>query len=309
MEPRKGKDVTRAVIIYNPHSGSEDALNYAERLTEKVNYLYDEVDSRPISEDLGPKELVIKACQAGVDAIYIMGGDGTISEAINGLYGQACQPTIGILPFGTMNNLATMLGIPLDHNQAVEMHGDMAKKKIELGLVNDRLFISSITAGILPKFIDEVESEEKNKLGPLAYIKGAMQALTNDKTNRFRITFDGQEEEWNFGALVVATGNSIARMQNFFPEAALDDGKLTLLGLTESTTMGKLNALTSVVGSGNNEADELIQHTFTECTIDLIDDSEGSPSLLVDGDENSSFPLHIKVLPNAMEVFVPKDVQ
>lgn len=301
--------MTRAIIIYNPHSGNENAKEYADRLNEKLADLYTQVDSQATSLEHGPEELTAKACQVGVDAIYVMGGDGTISEAINGLRGQSCQPTIGVLPFGTMNNLATMLNIPLDHDQVIDLVPSMEKKRIGLGQVNDRYFISSITAGLLPKFIDDVESDEKNRLGPLAYIKGAVQALTNNKTNRFRLTIDGEEEEWDFGALVVATGNAIARLQNIFPEASLDDGYLNFLGLTETTTLEKLNALTSVLGSGDNEAEELINKRFKAATIDLIDDQEGTPSLLVDGDENSSFPLKLKVLPQALEVFVPKASQ
>ncbi len=202
-----------------------------------------------------------------------------------------------------------MLNIPLDHDQVIDLVPSMEKKRIGLGQVNDRYFISFITAGLLPKFIDEVESDEKNRLGPLAYIKVAVQALTNNKTNRLRLTIDGEEEEWDFGALVVATGNAIARLQNIFPEASLDDGYLNFLGLTETTTLEKLNALTSVLGSGDNEAEELINKRFKAATIDLIDDQEGTPSLLVDGDENSSFPLKLKVLPQALEVFVPKASQ
>ena len=64
-----------------------------------------------------------------------------------------------------------MLNIPLDHDQVIDLVPSMEKKRIGLGQVNDRYFISSITAGLLPKFIDEVESDEINRLGPLAYIK------------------------------------------------------------------------------------------------------------------------------------------
>src|SRR5688572_19932601 len=66
----------------------------------------------------GPGDATTEASQAvdaGVDLIIAAGGDGTISEVINGIAPKPKRPTFAIIPAGTTNDFARALGIPKNY--------------------------------------------------------------------------------------------------------------------------------------------------------------------------------------------------
>jgi len=86
-----------------------------------------------------------------VDVVILGGGDGTVSRAL-----AQVVPTgkaIGILPLGTMNYVAKELGVPLRPDLAAAALASGTIKRIDLGLINDRMFLIRACFGLLPEFI------------------------------------------------------------------------------------------------------------------------------------------------------------
>ena len=73
-----------------------------------------------ITKDAGDAErLAREAAEAGVDAVVVYGGDGTVTEAAAGLVGT--EVPLAILPGGTANAIALALGIPTDLEAAAAL--------------------------------------------------------------------------------------------------------------------------------------------------------------------------------------------
>ncbi|BCG61613.1 hypothetical protein PUR_50380 [Paenibacillus sp. URB8-2] len=107
------------------------------------------------------------ACEEGYDLVVSIGGDGTLHETINGLSGQDYLPKLGIVPLGTVNDFARALQIPQDPEQAIRTLTSSRVQTIDIGRLNDRLFINVVAAGSLAESVSSVSSEDKSRLGAL----------------------------------------------------------------------------------------------------------------------------------------------
>lgn len=83
--------------------------------------------------EIGARQLARKAVDRGDTLVIAAGGDGTIEEVATGLIHSPA--TLGILPLGTMNNLARALGIPLDLSNAALLLALGATRRIDVGRV------------------------------------------------------------------------------------------------------------------------------------------------------------------------------
>jgi diacylglycerol kinase family enzyme len=99
------------------------------------------------------------AAAAGYDAVVVLGGDGTLNEAANGLAGS--DTALATLPGGSTNVFARTLGIAQD---PVEATGDLlsalargSQRRVGLGSVNGRYFLFHVGMGFDAAVVAQVE--------------------------------------------------------------------------------------------------------------------------------------------------------
>lgn len=99
------------------------------------------------------------AAADGLDAVVVLGGDGTLNEAANGLAGSSTA--LGVLPGGSTNVFARTIGLPNDPIEATgELLGAMARqsvRRIGLGSVNGRYFLFHVGMGFDAAVVEQVE--------------------------------------------------------------------------------------------------------------------------------------------------------
>ena len=83
--------------------------------------------------EIDARQLARRALDRGDHLIIAAGGDGTIEEVATALIHSSA--TLGILPLGTMNNLARALGIPLDLSDAALLIAIGATRRVDVGRV------------------------------------------------------------------------------------------------------------------------------------------------------------------------------
>jgi YegS/Rv2252/BmrU family lipid kinase len=179
---------------------------------------------------------VEKAIADGAELILVWGGDGMVQRSIDATVGH--DVTVGVIPAGTANLLATNLGIPQDLEGAVEvaLHGH--NRKLDVGTVNGEHFTVMSGMGFDARMIDGADSTKKKKLGRLAYVRAGVDAM-RVKPVEMRIDIDGTR--WFKGeATCVMVGNVGTASGGLvvFKDAEPDDGKLdvgvvTAAGMTQ----------------------------------------------------------------------------
>jgi diacylglycerol kinase family enzyme len=159
----------RMLIIVNPY-----ATTVSDRLRHLVVYALQgrfEVDAVDTEARGHATELCREAAHEGYDVVVAFGGDGTVNEAANGLIGSDTPLTC--LPGGSANVFGKMLGIPGELVDATEhllaMADDWRPRKVDVGIVNGRLFTFSSGVGVDASVVERVDSNPRLKARLGAY--------------------------------------------------------------------------------------------------------------------------------------------
>jgi YegS/Rv2252/BmrU family lipid kinase len=183
-----------------------------------------------------PKK-VRKLVSDGVDRLLVWGGDGTVRRCIDTLVHDGLDGvTLGVLPAGTANLLASNLGIPNDLVQAVDvaLHGEPTS--LDVGEMNGACFAVMAGTGFDALMIkDADESGLKDRFGRLGYV---WSTVRHTRTRPATATVELDGELWFHGPatsiLVANVGNVIGGIK-MFPQASPTDGRLDV-GVTRART-------------------------------------------------------------------------
>lgn len=164
------------------------------------------------------------------DAIFALGGDGTVMEVAGALAGSSTR--VGVLAGGTGNLLARALGIPLSVPKAVDALLRGSEHVIDLGrFPSGRGFAIAAGVGIDAAMVAETPGWLKRRLGVLAYTimgtRAALRAVLRRDFFHARLTIDGAVHERRAAAVMIANfGAVLGNRITLGPEIRTDDGLL-----------------------------------------------------------------------------------
>ena len=291
------------MIIVNPSSGAEESENYTEKLKKQLDAVAAEFVIKKTKKSGDAKEFAEEAALNDYEAVFVLGGDGTVSEAVNGLMLHESKLPLGIIPLGTVNNVARAIGIPMNPEKAIDSLEQLTVQQIDVGKLNDRYFISSTSVGPIPESVQEVDVDMKTKFGVFAYLIEGIKALRNDETYTFELDIDGEKWTAEYSLLLIAMSNFVGGVGTIIPEAAIDDGLIHLVTLKETTAKEKLSLVPELFQNKEYTKDQLEHRSFKKAKIRLLEDIDKEINCTVDGDKGQTFPLEIEVLPQALSVF------
>ncbi len=183
----------KALLIVNPSSGGEQAKEFEEMAVDKLRESFAEVVVKHTEKE-GDATRFASEAAAEFDSVFAMGGDGTVNEAVNGLAPHDKRPNFGFFPLGTVNDLARALAIPLDPKEAIESFAVDHTRKIDIGQVNQAYFTNVVAIGMIPAAINNVEAEEKTKLGKMAYFVSGLREVRKNESHPFEVIAENNGE-------------------------------------------------------------------------------------------------------------------
>lgn len=191
-------------IIINPASRSGKGLKIWKKQVEPILHR-DKITFRSyFSKQAGDVAAIVREICASSSqplTIIILGGDGTINEALQGVDGNT-QITLGYIPTGSSNDFARDLGIPKSPSAALDIILRSKKaRSMDLGTITyengqKRRFVVSTGIGYdAAVCVEAVHSKIKafcNKigLGKLTYLGIALKQLFTTKTTACTLTLD-----------------------------------------------------------------------------------------------------------------------
>jgi diacylglycerol kinase (ATP) len=243
-----------ARIILNPYSGRYTGRRRwpaAQAALDAAGFAY-ELSS---TEQPGhARELARDAALAGCAPIIAAGGDGTVSEVVNGLADAAGKDSgplgpIGILPVGTANDIVDTLGIPRDLAAAAQVLAHGRTRLMDLGEVNGRLFVNNSAIGLEP-FVTLIQQRIKRVQGPLRYLLAALRGIIARPCWNMRLEWDG--DSYSGPVTLVAIGNGPRSGGLFYmaPHADPFDGRLTFVYGYRSSRLQLLRLLPRTLRPG-----------------------------------------------------------
>ena len=244
-----------ALVIINPTSGKEEAPNYEEKLNETLTKEYSNVVIKHTKGEGDATQFAKEAGQEKYDLVVALGGDGTGNETVNGLAGFDQPPVLGIIPMGTVNDLARSLKIPLEPEKAIELLVKGQHKAVDIGQVNGRYFTNVLGIGKATKAVHDVDIKEKSKLGALAYVKAIASEILED--DFFPIKIDLYDKSWEGdGAVVlVALIDSLGGNKSVLSDVEKGDGYFHIFAI-KRLNFSKLVNMAPALLSGAIEKSE-----------------------------------------------------
>lgn len=229
-------------LIVNPDAGAIEQTDLImKQFRDIAGY-----EIRRTSQVGDAERLARQAIDHGCQRLIIAGGDGTLSGVLNGIVSACNRIEVAIIPFGTGNDLARSLGVPIDDlDEAVEMAISGKTRPIDVvrfDTGDGRYFINVASGGFGGEVAAIVKAQDKKRWGPLAYWMTAVSKLSDLHEHRVHLELDDCVLDVHAYGLMVANGRYVAGGIPVAPEALLDDGLLDLTVITVQPTIQILAA-------------------------------------------------------------------
>lgn len=290
----------RARIIYNPTSGREAFKKELPTVLERFEIAGYETSAHATTSEGDAIKAAKIAVERRYDLVVAAGGDGTISEVINGLAEQEYRPKLGIIPVGTTNDFARALCIPRDIKKAVDAILAEQSMFLDIGRVNDRYFMNIAGGGKLTELTYEVPSRLKTMLGQLAYYMKGIEMLPSLKPTRVKIEYDGQVLDDDIMLFLVSNTNSVGGFEKLAPSAKFDDGYFDLI-ILKKMNLAEFIRIASLALRGAHLDDKNVIYTQAQ-SIKVT--PEDKMQLNIDGEFGGLLPGEFTNLNKHLEFFV-----
>ncbi|MDK8503261.1 diacylglycerol kinase family lipid kinase [Aerococcus sp. UMB1112A] len=295
------------MIIVNPTSGDNQGASYAQQLKENLAPHFDQVELMETERDGDATDFARQACEEGYDSVYVIGGDGTINEVVNGIAEQDHRPKMGFLPGGTNNTYAQLFNMSNDIEESIEQINLEEIRAVDIGKCNDTYFSYYACFGEMIDATTSTSSEEKERLGTLAYAKNIVKALPNDQVHELQIKSDTESFEGKASHVFVLLTNQVGNLRFSKKRVSLQDGEFDVVIVTDEGLGAKLSALKDMVFGQLNENENITAFTCRELSITCSDKED--IQLDLDGDMGPKLPAQIKVLPQHIQFYVPEAME
>lgn len=286
----------KAMLIINPTSGGEKALDYKEKLENKAKEYFEYIETKITEKAKDATAFAEEASKENYEAVIVFGGDGTVNEVISGIAEKDYIPKLGIIPGGTGNLITKLLEISQDIDEAIDQLDFNKTNAIDIGKANKSYFGYIFSVGSLPEAIHNVEIEDKTKYGVLAYAINTIKSVIKDEVFNIKIETENGNYEGEASQVLVLLSNYYADKKIFEENK---DGYANILILKNTSIISKLSLIPDLLKGDIVENDNIEYIKAKDITISSDTKLESD----IDGDQSDDLPVKITVLGNHIEIY------
>lgn len=215
-----------AYVILNPAAGrgaARRAESVVARAFRAQGWAVDVVRTE------GPghgQELATAAVQGGAKHVIAVGGDGTVHEVANGLLRTDTDAALGVVPIGSGNDFAKIVGqYGHDPARAVARLVTARSHRFDAGRVLDEWFVNSVGFGFGPAVV-KMRNKMHHLRGFLSYLVPIVKTFFTFTPPVFDVAAPGFRERGYMMMVEVCNGTTAGGSYRFAPNADPADGKL-----------------------------------------------------------------------------------
>ena len=292
------------VVILNAGAGT---LSSRPAIATEVRDLFRaagrEAEVIPLRAGQNPLEAA-RAASARAGIVVAGGGDGTVSGVAAGVVDSPAA--LGILPLGTLNHFAKDLRLPLGLPEAVGVIAAAHIGTVDVGTVNDRIFINNSSIGVYPDIVQEREALRRQ-----GYRKWPAMAIATLRVIRqypritVRVEVEGQRRSWRTPFLFVGNNEYTIDGLRIGARMRLDAGKLFVYVSPRARTRDLPLLLARALAGRARRSGAFEIIAAAEATIDTW--RAGRVHVATDGEVVTlRAPLSYRSRPGALRVVVPR---
>jgi diacylglycerol kinase family enzyme len=297
-------------IVLNAGSGRGDT----EKRRAAVQHVLEEADRRYemfVVDDSRQLPAVaqraVELAQQQQGIVVAAGGDGTINTVAQAVL-KSGQP-FGVLPQGTFNYFSRTYGIPADITEATKVILNGTVQPVQVGLVNDRVFLVNASLGLYPQLLEDREAYKKQfgRSRLVAVWAGIMTIVRG--YSQLVIQLDHEDKVQVVRTPTLVVDNNVLQLATLgISEAsALRQGQLVAITLRPVGTLAMFGLLLRGALGQLGEAENVLSFAFTRLTVRLWH-PYGRRRLKVAMDGEVTWlrmPLVFEVAPIPLQLLVP----
>jgi len=283
-------------LIINGKAASDPLLRPAiSQIREKGHQL----EVRVTWEGGDAARYASEAASEGVDVVIAAGGDGTVNEVGGGLLSTGVSQTaMAVIPYGTANDFATGIGVLKgDPLTAMQLAAEGIATPIDVGKVNDRIFINVTSGGFGAEVTANTPPQMKKVLGGAAY--SLMGLVTAAKMNPYECRFTIPDDTVREGLLLilaVGNGRQCGGGYQVAPQALLNDGLLDVV-VVHDVEVQQFGLVLNELLDLTNETNAFVAYKQVPA---FSLESSRPLQLNLDGEPYRDTTFHFEVLPQAL---------
>lgn len=249
---------------------------------------------------------LLTAVAGTCEAVVVLGGDGMVHLAVQALAGG--DVPLGIVPAGTGNDTADVLGLPPDPLRAVDAVlaalAAQSVRRLDLGRTSvpgapDRWWVSVLCAGF-----DSAVTSTANRLrwprGPRRYDVAILAELLRFAPRPFALELDGSTVELEATLVAIGNGPQYGGGKKITSGARMDDGTF-LVTLVEAVSRRELVRMAPSLGDASHLSHPAVRQLAARSVRLAAPDTFG----YADGERIAPLPLTSVCVPAALPVLVP----
>jgi YegS/Rv2252/BmrU family lipid kinase len=279
----------RALLLYNPAAGRFPIKTFVPGVVSPLQAAGWRVE---LAETLSGAHATSTARQAAAekfDAVFAIGGDGTIGQVAAGLVGT--DTALGVLPAGTMNVYASELGLrlfewPFGTDALAEnarLLADAPVRSVDVGLCNDHAFLLWAGIGLDAMTIQQLEPRARAEkyVSVPQYAAATMWNASVWHGMDLRVWADDHQVDGHF-LLAVATNvrRYVGGLAILTPDAYINDGQMDLWLVNGSTLADAIRAFFDVLTGTHSDSDQAQRLSFRTARVE----SDTPFAIHLDGD-------------------------
>ncbi len=291
--------LNRVHVIINPASGQDrPMLNVLNTVFRGAGIDWDVF----ITKDAGDAErLAREAATAGVDAVVVYGGDGTVT-------GGGCRTCRHGGPArhpARRHRKRHCAGAGHSYRpgsrRGLLASDELALRQVDMGRIRDKHFLIAVGIGIPGELAESADREAKDRLGFLAYAFSSIQAVRTVEAVQYTITVDGEQRQTQGVTCLIANGGNFG-IPGLNLEQVIDmgDGLLDVLVIRRADVQAIVSLAASVVRQDERIAP--LEH-WRGRKIEVV--AEPRQAIQADGEVLEPGPITAHLLPSAVRFVVP----
>ena len=297
--------IPRIRVLINPHSGAKGGLPTNRAAADDVRAA---LEASGIAADVMVTESEDEAVAAtrdaieqGYDVVAAAGGDGTVGTVACELLHS--QTALGVLPLGSVMNIARMLDIPRDLAAAVHLLTQGEVRTIDIGEANGQIFFEGGSVGLQAAVFREAQGMDAAQ-GRVRSLLAALRELVRYRPPRMILHLDDTVFTTRALAVSVANGPYAGLGFTVSPEASIEDGLLNVVVYSRFSRMELIRHFGSIAFGRRQYTAKT--RTFTSRRVRI----EGVHPLpcRADSHDLGETPVEYVVKPQALRVIAPASV-
>jgi YegS/Rv2252/BmrU family lipid kinase len=300
--------VTDTVFVVNPASANGSTGKRWPEMAHRAAAVGLRGDTLMSDGPGGVREQARRAVANGARLVVVVGGDGTVNEAVNGLAGTEAE--LGIIPMGTGTDFVRTFRIPTKLEAALDVLTEGQTRTIDVGKAEYRAwdgrdasayFANMASAGMSGAVAQRANATSKALGGRVSFLWATLAVFARWQNSDVSVEADGERREGRMLDVVVANCQYLGGGMRMCPDAVPDDGLFDVLVIGDITKRDLAVTLPKVYRGTHLPHPKAEALRARRVTVD----APAPLPIELDGEQPGTTPVCFEIVPGALRLRVP----